>query len=194
MATHAGPEVETIGVVKSLRGQFLVASPAIMDPNFRRAVILIGHHDKDGALGVVINRLAGASIAEAAPPVAEMVGDGALHVGGPVMPQAVVIVAEFKRPKDAAIIAFDNIGVLATDTPPDEVEELTSRVRAYAGHAGWSAGQLDAELESEDWIIAPADAETVFAEEVDDIWASVLGALSGSYELLACMPDDPSLN
>ena len=180
--------------MESLRGQLLVASPAITDPNFRRAVILIGHHDRDGALGVVLNRRTGTSIADAAPPVAELIGDGELLLGGPVMPEAIVIVAEFERASDAAILAFDNVGVLATDTPAQEVEARTRRLRAFAGHAGWSAGQLDGELEREDWILAPADAETVFSDEPEEMWAEVLAGLGGNYELLSRMPDDPSLN
>jgi len=172
----------------------LVASPAIEDPNFRRSVILIGHHDAGGALGVVLNRPAGKTVEDAAPPVAEMIGEGDLHVGGPVMPEAVVIVAEFERPEDAAILAFENVGVLATDTPPEQVEEKTIRLRAFAGHAGWSAGQLDAELAEDDWIVAPADADTIFDEDPADLWSRVLTDMGGSYELLARMPDDPSVN
>lgn len=180
--------------MESVRGQLLVASPAIADPNFRRSVILIGHHDASGALGVVLNRPTGTTVQEAAPPVAEMIGEGELHVGGPVMPEAVVIVAEFERPEDAAIIAFDNVGVLATDTPVEEVELRTHRLRAFAGHAGWGAGQLDAELADDDWIVAPADADTIFDEEPEDLWAKVLHDMGGSFELLARMPEDPSVN
>lgn len=194
MARHRRAETVKIEVVESVRGQLLVASPAIADPNFKRSVILIGHHDAGGALGVVLNRPAGTTVQEAAPPVAEMIGDGDLHVGGPVMPEAVVIVAEFERPEDAAILAFDNVGVLATDTPAEVVDETTKRVRAFAGHAGWSAGQLDAELAEDDWIVAPADADTVFDEDADDLWARVLADMGGSFELLSRMPEDPSVN
>ncbi len=181
--------------MESLQGKLLVASPAIEDPNFHRSVVLIGHHDRDGALGVVINRPTGNSVLEAAPPVAEMIGgDGDLHFGGPVMPEAVVVVAEFNRPEDAAILAFDSVGVLGADTPQGDVELRTRRVRAFAGHAGWSRGQLDAEVERDDWIVAPASADLVFAEEPEELWSDVLNQLGGTYELLARMPEDPSVN
>lgn len=181
--------------MKSLRGQLVVASPSIEDPNFHRTVILIGHHDRDGALGVVINRPAGTSVAEAAPPVAEMTGsDGELHIGGPVMPEAVVVVAEFDEPSDAAILAFGSVGVLPADSDAEFVAERTRRIRAFAGHAGWSAGQLDSELGRDDWIVAPADADVVFNDDSSDLWASVLRDLGGTYELLARMPEDPSVN
>lgn len=179
----------------SIRGQLLVASPAIEDPEFHRTVVLIGHHDREGALGVVINRPSGTSLSQAAPPVAEMVGtDSELHLGGPVMPEAVVVVAEFQSAEDAAMIAFDKVGVLAADSKPALVEARTLRHRAFAGHAGWSSGQLEEEIEREDWIIAPADADLVFCEDTTDMWADVLRSLGGTYELLARMPEDPSVN
>lgn len=182
--------------MESTRGKLLVASPAIDDPNFHRTVVLIGHHDRDGALGVVINRPAGTTVGEAAPPVAEMLGegDGELFVGGPVMSEAVVVVAEFEDARHAAILAFDTVGVLSADTNPDEVGNRTRQLRAFAGHAGWSRGQLDAELEREDWIIAPATVEHVFTDDPESMWSNVLSELGGQYELLARMPEDPSVN
>jgi putative transcriptional regulator len=110
------------------------------------------------------------------------------------MPEAVVVVAEFERAQDAAILAFGTVGVLAADTGPAAVAERTRRVRAFAGHAGWSAGQLDAELEREDWIVADAEADAVFTDSADDLWSNVLRKLGGNFELLARMPEDPSVN
>lgn len=196
MARRRWSRSATIRGMKSLRGQLLVASPAIEDPNFRRSVVLIGHHDADGALGVVINRPTGTTLAEAAPPVAEMTGDGELElfVGGPVMSEAVVVIAEFEDPSEAAMLAFGSVGLLSTVSDPDSVDRSTRRIRAFAGHAGWSGGQLDDEMEREDWIVAPATADLVFTEEPGDLWAGVLADLGGTYELLARMPDDPSVN
>ena len=180
----------------SVSGQLLVASPTIDDPNFHRTVVLIGHHDRDGALGVVINRPAGTSLGEAAPPVAAMVGDdeSEMFIGGPVMSEAVVVVAEFEDPAHAAILAFDSVGVLGADTDPVDVDRRTHRLRAFAGHAGWSRGQLDAELDRDDWFVAPATAEHVFSDDPESLWSLVLSELGGQYELLARMPEDPSVN
>jgi len=185
-----------MAAMESMRGKLLVASPAIEDPNFHRTVILLGHHDRDGALGVVINRPAGTSITDAAPPVAEMLGDGEdeMFCGGPVMPEAVVVVAEFEDPADAAILAFDSVGVLGADSGRADIERRTKRLRAFAGHAGWSRGQLDAEMERDDWIIAPASADHVFSDEPENLWAEVLSELGGQFELLSRMPEDPSVN
>src|SRR5436853_978474 len=93
--------------VENLRGHLLIASPSLWDPNFRRTVVLIGHHDDEGALGVVLNRASEVSVREAAPPFVSLVGEeGVVFVGGPVQPQAAVIVADFDDPTHADIYAF----------------------------------------------------------------------------------------
>jgi len=179
----------------SLRGKLLVASPGILDPSFFRTVVLIGHHDEDGALGLVLNRPSEAPVADAAPPLADVAGDdGLLYLGGPVQPEGVVVMAEFVDPADAAILAFANVGVPSARVELDALPEATERTRVFAGHAGWGPGQLDEELEREDWIVAAADADAVFSEDADDLWSEVLRRKGGTFAMLARMPLDPSVN
>ena len=64
----------------------------------------------------------------------------------------------------------------------------------FAGYAGWGEGQLDAELESGDWIAHAAEPEDVFTDEPEQLWSTVLTRMGGSYALLARMPLDPSVN
>ena len=81
----------------SLRGKLLVAGGSLFDPNFRKTVVLVADHDENGAAGVVLNRRAGVTVAEAAPPLAELVGpEETLYLGGPVQPQSAVVLAEFE--------------------------------------------------------------------------------------------------
>ena len=69
----------------SLRGRLIVASPTLVDPNFRKTVVLIAEHSAEGAMGLVLNRRTPASVADAAPHLAELAGqDAAVFVGGPV--------------------------------------------------------------------------------------------------------------
>src|SRR4051812_47220765 len=83
-------------LVDSLRGQLLIASPALDDPNFRRTVVLITEHTKEGAMGLVLNRPMEAEVAEAAPELAGLVDDDArIFGGGPVQPSAIVVLAEW---------------------------------------------------------------------------------------------------
>ena len=81
----------------SLKGHLLIATPALLDPNFHRSVVLILEHTAEGALGVVLNRPSGVSAADAVPDLSTVVvaEDDEVFVGGPVQPQAVIALAEF---------------------------------------------------------------------------------------------------
>src|SRR4051794_17974209 len=98
------------GCMESLRGKLLVASPALLDPNFARTVVLIAEHGDEGAMGIVLNRASEIDVAEAAPSLAELVEPGErVHAGGPVQPTAVMIVAEFDDPESAATLVLGRI-------------------------------------------------------------------------------------
>jgi putative transcriptional regulator len=184
-----------MGRVESLRGQLLVASPTLVDPNFSRTVVLIAEHGEDGAMGVVLNRPSEVEVADAAPQLGTLVEPGArVHAGGPVQPTGVVIVAEFDDPDDAAAIVLDSVGFVAADADFDLLGAALGRVRVFAGLAGWGPGQLEGELERDDWFVEAATADDVFAPDVDGLWSAVLERKGGQYALVARMPEDPSLN
>jgi putative transcriptional regulator len=180
--------------VESLRGQLLIASPSLLEPNFHRAVVLIGEHNEEGALGVVLNRPAPASVQEAAPPLAPLVGgEESLFIGGPVQSEAAVVVAEFEYPDAAGLVVFDSIGFLMGEVDPLSVQGVR-RARVFAGYAGWGAGQLEAELELSAWMLEPATPGDVFSDQPAGLWSAVLRRKGGRYAMLALMPVDPSLN
>ena len=184
-----------MGVVDSLKGQLLVAAPSLDDPNFSRTVVLVAEHNDEGAMGVVLNRESELEVAEAAPALGDLVDVGE-HVrsGGPVQPTAVVIVAEFEDSAQAATLVLEQVGFVAADTDFDTLASDVGRVRVFAGLAGWGPGQLEAELDREDWIVEPATADDVFAGDADGLWSAVLERKGGQYALVARMPLDPSLN
>ena len=178
----------------TLRGSLLIASPSLLDPNFKRTVVLITEHTVEGAAGLVINRPSPASVSEVVPQLEPLVDNGEqLWVGGPVQPNAVLVLGEFVDPDEAAVPLFGSLGFPALDDP-EEVVPVTTRRRVFAGYAGWEAGQLESELERHDWIVEPALADDAFTEAPDELWADVLRRKGGVYELVARMPDDPSVN
>ena len=181
--------------VESLRGKLLVASPALLDPNFARTVMLVAEHTEDGAMAVVLTRPSEAEVTEAAPELAGLVdSEEPIHVGGPVQPLAVTILAEFDVPDAASMLVFGRIGFLKVDEEMAPLEEATSRARVFAGYAGWGPGQLEEEMEREDWIVAEPDPDDIFAPDPEALWAEVLERKGGRYALLARMPLDPSVN
>jgi putative transcriptional regulator len=180
--------------MESTRGQLLIAGPTLTDPNFWRTVVLIVEHTEAGALGLVLNRPSETSAGDAAPALADLLDpQDLLFIGGPVQPSAVIVLAEFEDAGDDALIAFDQIGVLTAE-PAELLGAGVRRARAFAGHSGWGPGQLDAELERGDWILAPARPEDAFCAEAETLWSEVLSRLGGQYRLVAKMPIDPSLN
>jgi len=178
----------------SLQGQLLVASPSLLDPNFRRTVVLVTEHNAEGAAGLVLNRPSEAEVVEAVPQLEPLADDGEhVWVGGPVEQNAVLVLGEFLDPDDAAVPLFGSLGFPALDEP-DDVVPLTTRRRIFAGYAGWGSGQLEDELAREDWILEPASNDDAFTEAPDELWSDVLRRKGGIYELVARMPEDPSVN
>ncbi len=178
----------------SLRGNLLIAGASLWDPNFRRTIVLIGHHDEDGAVGVVLNRATDVTVAEAVPPLAPLVPvDEPLFIGGPVEPQAAVVVADFDDPDRAEILALGSIGFLPPDSGAEGPDGIR-RARVFAGYSGWGAGQLEEELAEDAWIVEPAVPDDVFMPDPDLLWDQVLRRKGRAYDLLRMMPTDPSAN
>jgi putative transcriptional regulator len=171
----------------SARGKLLIATPSLFD-FFRRSVVLVVEHTDQGAFGIVLNKLADATVDEAVPDLSSLAGpDEPLHIGGPVATESVVILGEFEEPGASPQLVVDDLGVV----DPEETDEV-ARARVYAGHSGWGPGQLDSELEREAWFVEDASGEDPFSE---DIWTVAVRRRGGrEHALLATMPEDPSLN
>jgi putative transcriptional regulator len=182
------------GFVEPLTGHLLISNSNLFDPNFRRTVVLIGHHDDDGAVGVVLNQPLGITVREAVPPLEGLVDpEEQLFDGGPVEPASVVVLADFLDIARAEVLAMDSIGFLPPEAG-DDIGEAIRRARVYAGYAGWGPGQLEAELDEDSWVTAPALPGDVFHEEPGRLWEDVLRRLGPRYEMLRLMPRDPSMN
>jgi putative transcriptional regulator len=181
--------------VDTLKGKLLLASPALFDPNFRRTVVLVTEHTDEGAAGVVLNRPSDAAVSEAVPDLVSLVpGEDRVYIGGPVQPSAVLVLARFEDREAAAELIVDDVGFVPGDGDFEHLAESTTRVRVFAGYAGWGAGQLESELEELSWIVEPATDFDLFPELADDLWSAVLRRKGGVYRVVALMPEDPSRN
>ena len=165
------------------------------DPNFARTVVLICEHTDDGALGLVLNRPGDLLVGEAASELGGLAGEEAvIDVGGPVQPDALLVLAEFEDPELAGMHVTGPIGIMGEGPDPDDLVDVTGRVRVFAGYAGWGPGQLDAELERDDWFVAPASDDDIFDTDAEELWRRVLARKGGHFALVARMPVDPSVN
>jgi putative transcriptional regulator len=179
--------------VESLQGKLLVSSPSLLDPNFRKTVVLVAHHDDDGAMGLVLSRPSEVAAADAVPLLEGLPGcDDPVFVGGPVQPEAFMVLAEFENVEEAAAPIMAGLGFMPADTEPEELS--IKRMRLFAGYSGWGAGQLEAELEEPSWIIVDAETDDAFADDPDELWRTVLHRKGGSFSIMENMPFDPELN
>jgi putative transcriptional regulator len=167
---------------------FLVAAPSLLDPNFRRSVVLLVDHRPEGALGFVINRPADARLRAMLEPLglkmesADVV-DSPVLVGGPVNPHTGWVLFEHDGPVQAASDEIVDVSERISVTASRELLELLvrresdERMMLVLGYAGWGAGQLDAEIAQGAWIPIDFDPEIVFDTPYDKRWRSALSLL-----------------
>ena len=173
----------------SLKGSLLVATPALLDPNFHRTVVLMAEHGQEGAMGIVLNRPSETPVAEAVPELAPLAGEEEpVFVGGPVAIGSLLALAEVEDPADAAELVLGDVGFV------QDPEVEARRGRIFVGYAGWSAGQIEAELDEDSWFVVPAEPDDVFSDQPGELWSAVLRRQGGELALLATLPPDPSLN
>ncbi len=183
--------------MKTLQGCLLVASPSLVDPNFNRTVVLLVHHNDEGALGLVLNRPTNKTLGDIWDQLSESPCDRAhpLYWGGPVPGPLMVLHT------DDAIGDSEVLDGLHFSVEKEKIEQLVESddgtCRFFVGHAGWAAGQLEAELQEDSWITVPATLEHVFDDEAD-LWRAVTKDIADSSLLgqlgVKHSPPDPSLN
>lgn len=174
-------------------GSLLIAGGSLIDPNFRRTVVVVTEHSTEGAVGLILNRPAPVTVAEAAPPLATLVEPGSnIYLGGPVQPEAAIVLADFESFDVDGRIVIGSIGLLSTYRGDSELG--IRRARVFAGYAGWGPGQLEGEIAEEAWIIEDAFPEDIFSEEPNRLWSAVLARKGGSFRMLSLMPEDPTTN
>ena len=197
----------------SLRGRLLVAEPTLDDPNFRRTVVYLIEHAEGGALGLVLNRPGDVPVREAVPAWAPYV-DGAdtVFVGGPVSPEGAICLARCPSagPRESLFAHDDDededdptaifkpistsIGALDLHGDPSDAPGGITALRIFAGYAGWSGGQLEAELDAGGWYVVGARDDDVFTARPETLWRDVLRRQPGSLRSVAFFPEDVRTN
>jgi len=180
-----------------LTGRLVVATPDLKDPHFERTVVLLVAHEDSGTLGVVLNRATEVLVADvltgweqlaSAPPV--------VFEGGPVQPEAAICLARSRPGTEPAHFSRVDgpVGTVDLSGDPSDLSSVVDRVRVFAGYAGWSGGQLEAEIEEGAWFVLDALPGDAFVEHPDDLWAMVLRRQGGLMAAVAVYPPDPTLN
>ncbi len=182
-------------MMRSFRGKLLLATPEIVDDIFFRTVILVLEHSDEGAIGVVLNRQSDLYSVDVLPKWNDDQGSSSLlHWGGPVQQESLLALGLYdEQVKDDLKEGIGRIKVL--DLNP-EILDMTFILdaRLYSGYAGWSTGQLDAEISTGGWIVTEVDNTDPFSHNPADLWSIVLKRQNGFLSRLAQYPDDPRMN
>ncbi|MDX1384193.1 MAG: YqgE/AlgH family protein, partial [Thermoanaerobaculia bacterium] len=163
----------------SLKGTLLIASPVMMDPNFAGSVVLVCVHDDEGSVGLVLDRPTELSVADHLPAWARhATPPRVVFLGGPVNVEMAIGVGEAHSELTgwSPVVGTTGLIDLEAAEPAD-----VGRLRVFAGYAGWSAGQLDAEVAALDWVVVPAHPDDPFAEDPAVIRQRALARKGGLY-------------
>lgn len=175
----------------------MVATSAIDAGPFRRSIVYLLDHDEDGALGVIVNRPMESDVDEVLPAWGDWVNaPGCLFDGGPVAMDSALAVGVVTdagaRPLGWRQMA-GRVGLVDLDGPVPSAGEFLG-LRVFAGYAGWSPGQLEAEIEEGSWIVVPATDQDLISPAPERLWEEVLRRQGGETRFWATLPDDPGLN
>ncbi len=167
---------------RGLAPGFLVAAPALADPNFEGSLVLMAEHHADGALGFVVNRPGPVTVAEVLASVdedlrraAEAAGraGGQVLTGGPVSPERLWILHRPGAPRDDGGVTLS--GGVALGGSRELLETLVRDPDGgpfvlLLGYAGWAPGQVEREVAAGAWVPLSLADDLVFAVPIADRW------------------------
>ncbi|MEM9837017.1 MAG: YqgE/AlgH family protein [Bacteroidota bacterium] len=177
-------------------GTVLLAEPFMMDPNFKRAAIMLAEHSEEGTIGFILNRPVDMMINELVEDFPEI--SAPVLYGGPVQTDT--------------LHYLHNVGELLADSREilpgifwgGDFEQLKlliekgliqpNDIRFYVGYSGWSKGQLIDEMKYGSWVTAPMDANYLFSNKPEQLWSQVMVNKGDVYTVIADIPDGVSYN
>lgn len=173
-------------------GMLLVASPALVDPNFYRSVVLLLEYNEEGALGIILDRPLDIDVADHLPSwQTHLAPPHRVFEGGPVQPETAIGVA-FRpdaRPIEIWRPVLGGVGLVDVSQDPVEVGEI-AEARIFAGYSGWGAGQLEMELAVGSWFPVEGTRDDVFDPVPTGLWQRVLRRQQPHIARYADYPED----
>jgi putative transcriptional regulator len=182
-----------LGVETLTTPYLLLSAPELLDPNFARTVVLMGHHSQDGAIGWIVNRVIEKHAVGLLPPeLSEGIHpETPLRLGGPVMTNGLIVVHTTETP---GIESIEMSPGLRVSSSPEILPRLfgspceKGRVAGLLvfGYAGWGPGQLEHEMEAGSWLVLPYDDAFAFSDDLEGLWERAM-------ERLGVRPDSVSM-
>lgn len=201
MAQSEDPEDFLAPAANRVRaGTLLLANIDLLEPTFRRSVIYVVEHNDGGTLGVVLNRPSEMAVHNVLPQWADLVAKPkSMYIGGPVKRDAALCLGILRVGADPEGMSglrhvAGRIVMVDLDADPELIATVVEGVRIFAGYSGWTIGQLEGEIERNDWIVLSALPSDVLAQPRMDLWARVLRRQPLPMAMLATHPIDLSRN
>ena len=170
----------------------LIASPQMRDPFFERTVVLVWHHDENGAIGVVVNRVLPHEISDVL--LIQGLEDTPLHPenrvswGGPVETSSGTAITRTSLSKDEGWQISGDIAITRSEDVLSRMLSENKQVILCLGYAGWGPGQLDAEIEAGGWLFTEATADIVFDAPTEEGYERALKTLGLTPETIWMQP------
>ncbi len=192
--------------MESLKGSFLIASPDLADPNFRRAVVFMVEHNDDGAFGLVLSRPTTLTLADLCEqifedghdlPSSEVLVSYAVFAGGPVQHSAVFFLHTLTEVGGECVepgICLGNQSIELLQVLQQVKSDDPPRMRVFCGYSGWAAGQLEKEIKAGGWLVRKATIEQIFDPSADRLWNQLISTFGGDLGILGMMPGNPEMN
>ncbi|GAB2480883.1 YqgE/AlgH family protein [Jatrophihabitans fulvus] len=184
-------------------GRLLVATPLLTDPHFGRTVVYLLEHDGGGTVGVVLNRPSHTPVGQVLPEWHDAAsGPAVVFAGGPVQPDGALCLGQLDEQgaqlstdvDEPGPEGVDGVQTIDLDGDVTVIAPHARRLRVFAGHAGWSPGQLDGELDEGAWWVVDGSADDLFSEQPRPLWRDVLRRQAPPLSLLSSYPEDASRN
>ncbi len=186
-----GKEAMQSDYPESLKGQFLMAMPALLDPNFHQTVVCISEHTREGAVGIVVNRVHATLKADTIFDELKMdhqpeLGRLPIHLGGPVHASELFILHGPPFDESTSLVITAS---LAMSTTRDVLQRIAwgkgpSAFLIALGCAGWGPGQLEAEIRQNAWLTSDIEEKILFETPVEERWEAALRKLGVDPALL----------
>lgn len=177
-------------------GRILISEPFMIDPNFKRSVIILAEYSDMGGVGFVLNHQSNLNLKDVFPEINN--SDLPIFIGGPVGNDTLHLIHRCPDKIDGGIEIWDGV-FWGGDI--DQVKELAKQhglqqneIKFFVGYSGWTEGQLDIELIENAWIVANKfNSDMLFANE-ENLWKEVVISLGDRYAHIANFPENPTLN
>jgi putative transcriptional regulator len=178
------------------KGKILISEPFLPDTFFNRSIVYLTDHTPEGSVGFILNKKLDIKVKDAISGFDTC--DEFLNMGGPVAPDTLHYLHTAGELIPKSVSVDGNIfwsGDIETIKNLIAFKKLDkSKIRFFLGYSGWSAGQLERELNENSWVIAKVNSNIVLNNSGDDIWKKVLRGFKNKYKMWADFPDSPEMN